>query len=105
MEISHRLTKTTKRVLSCRCSSLNVAIRRAAHHKSACFKLHSHRSQAGIRQFAKEAAHFVSAVELVLSEEEAKLFRTLGTEGKLLEQERISLQYAKQRLHNTLSPK
>jgi hypothetical protein len=57
------------------------------------------------RQFAKQAAPFVSTVELVLSEEEAKLFRTLGTEGKLLEQERISLQHAMQQLHNTLSPK
>lgn len=56
-------------------------------------------------QFAKDAAPFVSTVELVLSEEEAKLFRTLSAESKLLEQERISLQYAKQRLHNVLSPK
>jgi len=57
------------------------------------------------RQFAKRAAPYVSSVELVLSATERKLFRTLDTDGRLLEQERISLSYAKQKLQNALNPK
>lgn len=53
-------------------------------------------------QFAKKAAPYFSDVELVLSETERKLFKMLDTEGKLLEQERITLIYAKRKLQAAL---
>ncbi len=55
------------------------------------------------RQFSKKAAPYVSSVELVLSDTERKLFKMLHADGKLLEQERISLSYAKQKLHDTIN--
>lgn len=57
------------------------------------------------RQFSKKAAPYVSNMELVLSDTEIKLFRTLGAEERLLEQERISLSYANQKLQDVLNPK
>lgn len=56
------------------------------------------------RQFAKKAAPYVSSVELVLSDTERKLFKTLDADGRLLEQERISLRYAKEKLQETVVP-
>ncbi len=56
------------------------------------------------RQFSKEAAPYVSNAELVLSDAENKLFKSLGAEGKLLEQERITLSYAKRKLQAALNP-
>lgn len=54
------------------------------------------------RQFSKKAAPYVSSVELVLSDMERQLFTTLKADGRLLEQERISLSYAKQKLQTPL---
>lgn len=56
------------------------------------------------RQFSKKAAPYVSSVELVLSDMERQLFTTLKADGRLLEQERISLSYAKQKLQTALNP-
>ncbi len=56
------------------------------------------------RQFSKKAAPYVSSVELVLSDRERQLFTTLKADGRLLEQERISLSYAKQKLQTALNP-
>lgn len=53
-------------------------------------------------QFAKKAAPYASNTELVLSGAEGKLFKILHTEGRLLEQERITLIYAKHRLQAAL---
>jgi hypothetical protein len=56
------------------------------------------------RQFSKKAAPYISKAELVLTDTESKLFEMLGTSGRLLEQERIPLSYAKQKLQNALNP-
>ncbi len=56
-------------------------------------------------QFAKKAAPYASNTELVLSDAEGKLFKMLHTEGRLLEQERITLNYAKAKLRNALDLK
>lgn len=56
-------------------------------------------------QFAKKAAHYASSIELVLSDAERKLFKMLHAEGRLLEQERITLNYAKPKLRDALNPK
>ena len=56
------------------------------------------------RQFAKKAAPYVSNTELVLSDMESKLFKMLEAEGRLLEQERITLTYAKRKLRDALNP-
>ena len=56
-------------------------------------------------QFAKKAAPYVSNSELVLSDAEGKLFKMLHTEARLLEQERITLNYAKPKLRDALNPK
>ena len=56
-------------------------------------------------QFAKKAAPYSSNTELVLSAAEGKLFKMLHAEGRLLEQERITLNYAKPKLHDALNPK
>lgn len=56
------------------------------------------------RQFSKKAAPYVSSVELVLSDMERQLFTTLKADGRLLEQERISLSYATQKLQTALNP-
>lgn len=55
-------------------------------------------------QFAKKAAPYVSDAELVLLDTERKLFKMLDTEGKLLEQERITLAHAKHKLQVALNP-
>lgn len=56
-------------------------------------------------QFAKKAAPYASNAELVLSDAEGKLFKMLHTEGRLLEQERITLNYAMSKLRDALSPR
>lgn len=56
------------------------------------------------RQFAKKAAPYISHSELVLSDAERTLFKALNAEGRLLEQERISLSYAIQELDDALHP-
>lgn len=56
-------------------------------------------------QFSKLASPYISTVELVLSDIERKLFKTLHADGRLLEQERISLTYAKQKLQEAINPK
>jgi len=56
-------------------------------------------------QFAKKAAPYTSNTELVLSDAERKLFEVLHTEVRLLEQERITLNYAKPKLCNVLKSK
>jgi hypothetical protein len=53
-------------------------------------------------QFAVNASAYASRLELYLSEIEKKLFNILGDEGRLLEQERIALTYAKARLETAL---
>ena len=55
------------------------------------------------RQFSKKAAPYISKAELVLTDTESKLFEMLGTSGRLLEQERIPLSYAKQKLQDALT--
>lgn len=55
-------------------------------------------------QFSKLAAPYVSNAELVLSVAENKLFKLLEAEGKLLEQERITLSHAKRKLQAALNP-
>ncbi len=50
------------------------------------------------RQFAKKASPYASRAELSLTELEGQLFQMLANECKLLEQERISLSYAKCKL-------
>jgi hypothetical protein len=54
------------------------------------------------RQFTKKAAPYMSNSELLLSEAENKLFKMLEMECKLLEQERITLSYAKRKLEGAL---
>jgi hypothetical protein len=54
-------------------------------------------------QFAKKAAPYASNPELVLSSAERKLFEVLHAEVRLLEQERITLNYAKPKLHDALN--
>jgi hypothetical protein len=53
-------------------------------------------------QFAVKASAYASRSELHLSEVEKELFKKLGDEGRLLEQERIALRYAKTRLEAVL---
>lgn len=55
-------------------------------------------------RFAKKAAPYTSKAELVLSDAEGKLFQMLHSAGRLLEQERITLNYAKAKLLDALSP-
>lgn len=57
------------------------------------------------RQFANKAAPYVSNSGLVLSDAEDKLFKMLHTQDRLLEQERITLSYAKPKLRDALNPK
>ena len=54
-------------------------------------------------QFAVKASAYSSRSELHLSKAEDKLFRTLHAESKLLEQERIPLSYAREKLQISLS--
>ena len=54
------------------------------------------------RQFAEKAAPYTSNSELMLSHAETKIFRMLAAECKLLEQERITLSYAKRKLESVL---
>lgn len=56
-------------------------------------------------RFSKKAAPYASNAELVLSDAEDKLFKMLQTEGRLLEQERITLNYAKPKLRDALISK
>jgi hypothetical protein len=53
-------------------------------------------------QYAVKASAYASNLELHLSKDESELFKTLNTDGRLLEQERISLSYAKARLQAAL---
>jgi len=53
-------------------------------------------------QFSVKASAYASRSELHLSEVEKELFKKLGDEGRLLEQERIALRYAKARLEAVL---
>jgi len=55
--------------------------------------------------FAKKAAPYASKTELLLSDAEGRLFKTLHAEGRLLEQERITLNYARPKLLEALNPK
>jgi hypothetical protein len=55
------------------------------------------------RQFSKKAAPYVSKAELVLSDSEMKLFKTLDAEDRMLEQERILLGYASRKLQEVLN--
>lgn len=55
-------------------------------------------------QFAKKAAPYASNAELVLSDAERNLFKILHAEGRLLEQERITLNYATPKLRDALNP-
>lgn len=56
-------------------------------------------------QFAKKAAPYASNTELVLSDRERKLFEMLHMEVRVLEQERITLNYAKPKLRAALNSK
>jgi hypothetical protein len=56
------------------------------------------------RQLRVKAAAYASRAELRLSEIEREIFKTLSDEGKLLEQERITLAYAKNKLEAALLP-
>lgn len=56
------------------------------------------------RQFSKKAAPYASNAELILSDSERKLFSMLDEERRLLEQERISLSYAKQKAQDEMGP-
>jgi len=56
------------------------------------------------RRFTKRAAPYRANCELVLADAESSLFKMLETEGKLLEQERISLSYAERKLQAALLP-
>lgn len=56
------------------------------------------------RQFTKKAAPYRANCELVLTDAENNLFKMLEAEGKLLEQERVTLNYAKRKLHTALLP-
>lgn len=56
-------------------------------------------------QFAKKAAPYTARAQLCLSDSEVSMFKLLNNEGKMLEQERITLRYAEDRLRAALGLK
>jgi hypothetical protein len=73
-----------------------------SHHQHAESIMMDVEAYTQFRQFAVQASAYASRAELHLSEVERALFNTLGDEGRLLEQERITLTYAKARLETVL---